>query len=1502
MQGRAETDLNDSTAAQQFAARRTDAAVREMGLQDGSMDSSNQRELVFWSFAQLLQKFMENIESHVAQDIPSALNWFLIMFVEKPIEASKPAVAAEPQYFYIRVLVFWSLRRLGIQIKSMQQPPPTVEAINTQLRNCLDLEPIIDLLPTIMIDVTEWLVLHDGKIIFLEDFHSSDAHNLFIDAWEDMFTRPYVTPHPDEQRRLFGLLRNTRTRSDLYSHVIKFINEHVSRMLILQKPLERNEIIIVHPQIKAMKLKAEWLMRFLCDNMHSGPPSQHILKVMVDMIEQVLLVYDPDPFSGLHDAAKTLQTAMDKTNEKLMQPDEPQLIHMERKLSYLTTLLAQKRLEAYQRRLGIEIEQPASNPLSRSESQTSSIDSKADQPSHINGKEVLVHLDNILVEIDPVVDRIVIPSLERGQQGRRHHTAADEVLMSITQGRLKITSKELLWFGIDKKYARQRPSLSMAELAINFPLEAIMRFTVGSVPSDEIVREREYFKSGQNDLMSLTRNMIRGEENEPPTTAHVRSDEFFISIFTQEEVFRFFPLSDAEASGIQQLLTMLTGLQPFVDSEFVKDVLTQKLSVSRHQVLKQLLLEPSPWIEESSSLTRIITNLTAEYQPQQVVDMERLFHSCRIEPEVTKETIIILRHLWADSPPEATQIKILAIIDRLLDKVVMQRSDPIFMVVHKWLRGLEQTISPYRSPTALALVSNLVRRCKAMLLEPLTPIVRSHAKSLFTSWDDYNYWLHLYNINRGHDDNNDVATAGSGVGDGDGEATPVAKRSRDGSMDVGAKGVAARAQAAQVSWSVGHGVRTDDPVLGDGRWSLDSADAAGGNGAGLAGAQTPTRQPSTPLPALGGGHGGAAAATTSQPGSQSDKRKRKPPNFSELEDERIERGFQLHGDNWEAIMRWGEFDAAVRTPWSLRNRWSRLQARKRDASRPGSPSLNAQSAPADADPAQLPPLTPSKRSQSASFLAATAPTASGMPAAVAAPATTVSAPSSTKKIDQYFPRNTGKGQQESLAAAAEQIRELQERLARADRLLADKELQCKALEGDLERARADSAEWQSRFEARDRQAREQETKMREALVASLREHARVKHRLTRRNASENSLRLASLTLKRKGIDFQDCWQEGVEFVDLQEKLAALNREREDVEKHKRLLARRDAATDDDAGLQVEEVAKLRLLSIKREETELLARLDRLLVERTMHIKECLRIRDEDESRFNSHPVLNSRYLLLEMIGRGGFSEVYRAFDLQECRFVACKIHSLSEQWTEERKQSYMRHSIREYHIQKSLDHPNIVRLYDVFDYDHYSFCTILEFVDGQNLETTLQQVKCFSEKEARSIVIQTVAALKYLNELERPIIHYDLKPGNILLHNGQVKITDFGLSKILDCMDEQENTRGQVRIRETDLTSQGAGTMWYLPPEVFERGSGPVKISSKVDVWSLGCVLYELLYGVKPFGHNKSQMSILHESVIASDAHALVFPPKPAVSQDAKDFLRRCLEYSKDRRPDVMEM
>lgn len=132
--------------------------------------------------------------------------------------------------------------------------------------------------------------------------------------------------------------------------------------------------------------------------------------------------------------------------------------------------------------------------------------------------------------------------------------------------------------------------------------------------------------------------------------------------------------------------------------------------------------------------------------------------------------------------------------------------------------------------------------------------------------------------------------------------------------------------------------------------------------------------------------------------------------------------------------------------------------------------------------------------------------------------------------------------------------------------------------------------------------------------------------------------------------------------------------------------------------------------------------------------------------------------------------MHKAFDLKEQRYVACKIHQLNKDWKDDKKANYIKHAIREYNIHKQLDNARIVKLYDVFEIDANSFCTVLEYCDGHDLDFYLKQHKCIPEREARSIIMQVAHALRYLNEIRPSIIHYDLKPGESPLPNHSYQV------------------------------------------------------------------------------------------------------------------------------------
>lgn len=488
--------------------------------------------------------------------------------------------------------------------------------------------------------------------------------------------------------------------------------------------------------------------------------------------------------------------------------------------------------------------------------------------------------------------------------------------------------------------------------------------------------------------------------------------------------------------------------------------------------------------------------------------------------------------------------------------------------------------------------------------------------------------------------------------------------------------------------------------------------------------------------------------------------------------------------------------------------------------------------------------------------------------------------------EQQYGNDERASLQEEITSLRGKLVSLEEDLSKSRQETADHQQSCRQLEKEMKD-----------LKERDQQMKAKRIKVLSDLLISVskaeREEARMKIR-------QESLRLGNVGVIRAGTMVSETWEDGQTLKDINARLKSLLETKETNERHRKSLKKRQSdksdGSDAEAAMSEEDYAmqdeffKSRLATIKREEEILLRERDRYELEKGRLIREMKRIRDEDGSRFNNFQILNHRYALMNLLGKGGFSEVYKAYDLVDNRYVACKLHGLNAQWSEEKKQSYIRHAVREYNIHKTLVHPHIVRLWDIFEIDQTTFCTVLEYCSGKDLDVVLKTTPYLPEREARIIIVQIFKGLEYLNKRPQKIIHYDLKPGNVLFDEvGFAKVTDFGLSKIVE---------DDVGSQGMELTSQGAGTYWYLPPECFELSRTPL-ISSKVDVWSAGVMYYQMLYGKRPFGHDQTQERILREDTIVN-ARKVEFPSKPGVSNEAKDLIRRCLTYNQAERPDVL--
>ena len=211
-------------------------------------------------------------------------------------------------------------------------------------------------------------------------------------------------------------------------------------------------------------------------------------------------------------------------------------------------------------------------------------------------------------------------------------------------------------------------------------------------------------------------------------------------------------------------------------------------------------------------------------------------------------------------------------------------------------------------------------------------------------------------------------------------------------------------------------------------------------------------------------------------------------------------------------------------------------------------------------------------------------------------------------------------------------------------------------------------------------------------------------------------------------------------------------------------------------------------------------------------------------------LLGGRYELDGVVGRGGMAEVYRARDIRLDRIVAIK--TLRTDLA--RDQIFQARFRREAQSAASLNHPSIVAVYDTGE-DMTSGVPVpyivMEYVDGRTVRDLLQEGHRLLPERSLEIIDGVLRALDYSHQAG--IVHRDIKPGNVMVtRNGDVKVMDFGIAR---AMSDAQATMTQ--------TAQVIGTAQYLSPEQA-RGE---RVDSRSDLYSTGCLLYELLTGRPPF-------------------------------------------------------
>ena len=254
-------------------------------------------------------------------------------------------------------------------------------------------------------------------------------------------------------------------------------------------------------------------------------------------------------------------------------------------------------------------------------------------------------------------------------------------------------------------------------------------------------------------------------------------------------------------------------------------------------------------------------------------------------------------------------------------------------------------------------------------------------------------------------------------------------------------------------------------------------------------------------------------------------------------------------------------------------------------------------------------------------------------------------------------------------------------------------------------------------------------------------------------------------------------------------------------------------------------------------------------------------------------VLGERYELVREVGRGGMATVYLADDQKHGRQVAVKVlePELSAAIGADR-------FAREIKLVARLQHPHILPLYDSGNADGALFF-VMPYVEGESLRDRLKRDGSLSLAETAGIIRQIGDALDYAHA--RGIVHRDIKPENILMAAGQSLLADFGVAHVV-ATDEL----GTLTVAGTTL-----GTPLYMSPE---QASGESNLDGRSDLYSLGCVCYEMLSGVPPFWA-ESAMAVISQHIAKTPAR--VTSGRENLTEDVVDAVSRILSKDPAERP-----
>ena len=257
--------------------------------------------------------------------------------------------------------------------------------------------------------------------------------------------------------------------------------------------------------------------------------------------------------------------------------------------------------------------------------------------------------------------------------------------------------------------------------------------------------------------------------------------------------------------------------------------------------------------------------------------------------------------------------------------------------------------------------------------------------------------------------------------------------------------------------------------------------------------------------------------------------------------------------------------------------------------------------------------------------------------------------------------------------------------------------------------------------------------------------------------------------------------------------------------------------------------------------------------------------------------INKYYNFIKELGQGSYGHVIRVQNIVTGHIYACK------KMNKHKIQSKQRFRI-EIDLLRATDHPNIIKLYDIYEDNVFLYLIMEECLGGEffdRLARRAKELNMYTEKDAARIFKQLLDAVNYLHA--HGVCHRDLKPENILFstieEESPLKLIDFGLSKVFNS--DHNSMKGAV------------GTTFYMAPEVITG-----EYNEKCDVWACGVILYIMLCGKPPF-YSRDENEL--KAKICSMKYDFSYPEFQNISQEGKDLIASIL-VAKEKRPSITEI